>query len=167
MSNLEKKEPGERNENSEVGQGNLPEALRPNKQQLIHLLEVEQAQLNNAIKTGRKDVAEALQKNIEQLSGQIDKLIYEETKTERKRLVVENFGQETLDSAELFTKGMGTVIENHLLSAKDRKEAERILALWDEFAEAMSFTADSQGKPKRAEKVLEEAIETLRPGKQK
>ena len=165
MSNLERKEPGERDENSEPGQENLPESMRPNKQRLIQTLEIEQVHLNDAIKNGRKEVAEALQKQVERLEGQINKMIYEESEQERKSFIVENFEQETLDRAENFAKNFGAVVEDHLSNAKDKKDAERILSLWEDFKSGVrnSVIIGGQGisSVKQVEKILQDAIESL------
>ena len=158
MSKIERKEPGERDENSESGQ-EIPEALRPNKQRLIQTLEAERASLNNAIKTGRKEVAAAVQKNVDQLENQINGITYEETKTERKRLISENFGQETLNGAESVTASIGSSIEEHLLTAKDKKEAGKILALWKDLSNIMSGQAHD--RPKALEEALKEAYSSI------
>ena len=103
-------------------------------QGLKHNFEINQKQLEYYKRTGgRTEATDALEKQVNELMAEIDGFepgfMKGEKSKERDRCIVENFGEKILSESETVAKSVDTIIKDHLLAVKDKKDAERILSL--------------------------------------
>lgn len=150
-------EPKDVEQNS--GAKELPDYLQKMKSDLE---KIEAQRVPDWVKKEKEKNIERLRKEIKAEEEILE--LRERINSERRSDIEERFGPEMLREAEQTAQKMGQDIEKHLVKAKNKAEAQKILEMWKKFQWAVDILLEQNvSKPITEEEALKKAIHAFRP----